>query len=205
MACSDEEYEILRSEFAYLTREHRLARRRTSILAVLFTIGVLVEISSHVRDAMAMSKGGEIGSVTTKGGNRDGFLRVRGITVVDERGTERVVIGAPLPDPILLGRRSKRGDPVSGILIFDAEGNERGGYGTGDRSRGAFLTLDQVGRAALILDVDDRGPIEFSFFDTDRNGVRIGSTPRGAYLSMTSGGKTSVLFPDSLFARGGSR
>lgn len=34
-----------------------------------------------------------------------GELRVRAITIVDEHGVERVKIAAPLPDPIVLGKR----------------------------------------------------------------------------------------------------
>src|SRR5262249_25046642 len=48
-------------------------------------------------------------------------LRVRGLVVVDENGTERVRIEAPLPDPIMLGKRIPRGGAVSGILLFDEE------------------------------------------------------------------------------------
>ena len=52
-----------------------------------------------------------------------GELRVRGLTVVDEHGVERVKIAAPLPDPITLGKRGWRDDPISGILVYDSRGN----------------------------------------------------------------------------------
>jgi len=71
------------------------------------------------------------------------MLTVKRIAVVDEKGTERVVIAAPLPDPLIRGKRIKRDGPVSGILIFDPKGNERGGYVTSDtEDLGALLTLD---------------------------------------------------------------
>jgi hypothetical protein len=70
-------------------------------------------------------------------------LTVKRLAVVDEKGTERVVIAAPLPDPIIQGKRVKRDGPASGILIFDPNGNERGGYVTSDtEDLGAFITLD---------------------------------------------------------------
>jgi hypothetical protein len=47
------------------------------------------------------------------------MLTVKRLAVVDEKGTERVVIAAPLPDPIIRGKRAKRDGPASGILIFD--------------------------------------------------------------------------------------
>ena len=71
-----------------------------------------------------------------------GELRVRGLTVVDEHGVERVKIAAPLPDPITLGKRGRWDDPIPGILIYDSRGNERGGYVTDNSVGNAFLTLD---------------------------------------------------------------
>ena len=72
-----------------------------------------------------------------------GILTVKRLAVVDDKGTERVVIAAPLPDPIVQGTRVKRDGPVSGMLIFDPKGNERGGYVTSDTGDlAAFITLD---------------------------------------------------------------
>jgi hypothetical protein len=72
-----------------------------------------------------------------------GVLTVKRLAVVDDKGTERVVIAAPLPDPIIQGTRVKRDGPVSGMLIFDPKGNERGGYVTSDTGDlAAFITLD---------------------------------------------------------------
>ena len=70
-------------------------------------------------------------------------LRVRRLAVVDEKGTERVVIAAPLPEPIIHGVKGRRDSPMSGILIYDPNGNERGGYATSDANDlSALLTLD---------------------------------------------------------------
>jgi len=70
-------------------------------------------------------------------------LIVKRLAIVDEKGTERVVIAAPLPDPIVMGKRVKRDGPASGILIYDPKGNERGGYVTSDtQDLAALLTLD---------------------------------------------------------------
>lgn len=70
-------------------------------------------------------------------------LKVRRLEVVDEKGVARVIIAAPLPEPIVNGKRTKRDTPMSGILIYDPKGNERGGYGTSDAADlSALLTLD---------------------------------------------------------------
>ena len=51
------------------------------------------------------------------------MLTVKRLAVVDEKGTERIVIAAPLPDPLIQGKRVKRDGPASGILKFDPKGN----------------------------------------------------------------------------------
>ena len=55
-------------------------------------------------------------------------LRVRQITVVDEKGTERMWIGAPVPDPIMHGKQLKRASAASGVILLDGHGDERGGF-----------------------------------------------------------------------------
>lgn len=76
----------------------------------------------------------------------DGVLEVRGLVVKDANGTPRVILGAPVPDPLKDGSPSPRLAPLSGLVILDHLGQERGGYGTasvGDYSE-AFLTLDDA-------------------------------------------------------------
>ncbi len=77
-------------------------------------------------------------------------LKLRSLTIVDEKGTPRVVLGAPLPD----AKYGKRPRPAAGILIFDETGAERGGYVTSDgKDAEAYLTLDNAagGQAAMLL------------------------------------------------------
>jgi hypothetical protein len=70
-------------------------------------------------------------------------LVVRRLAIVDAKGVERVVLSAPVPDAIVLGKRLKRDGQASGIILYDGAGNERGGYLTSDEdSNGAMLTLD---------------------------------------------------------------
>ncbi len=124
----------------------------------------------------------------------DSVLRVRELVIVDPNGTERVRIAAPLPEPIMMGRRSRRGSPVSGIIIYDAEGNERGGYVTGDVSRGAALTLDEVMRAAVHIGVEDRGEAHVSVSNGTGGLGLLGVTMNsGSYLVLSGEGEPTVL------------
>src|SRR5205085_6591431 len=86
-------------------------------------------------------------------------LVVHQLSIVDAHGIERVRIGAPLPDPITNGKRGKRDEPASGILIYDAKGNERGGYITDNGAGNALLTLDDGSGEdqVTIVSYSDRG------------------------------------------------
>jgi hypothetical protein len=124
----------------------------------------------------------------------DSVLVLRAISIVDARGVERVRIAAPLPDPIMLGRRFDRGESVSGILIFDSEGNERGGYIT-DESRGAALTLDEINRAAVHIATNDRGEAHVSLSNGRGGFAILGMRPSGTFLALY--GKRVAVVPDS--------
>lgn len=83
-------------------------------------------------------------------------LRLRSLTIVDEKGTPRLVLGAPLPEP----KYGKRPKPAAGVLIFDQTGAERGGYVTSDgEDAEAYLTLDNAagGQAAMLLANPQKG------------------------------------------------
>src|SRR5438067_1779338 len=53
------------------------------------------------------------------------IVRVRQLIVVDDTGAERVVIGAPLPDPLVMGERRRRRSPATGVQIKGPDGHER--------------------------------------------------------------------------------
>jgi hypothetical protein len=118
------------NNYQNLEQQMRALRRRVTGLAVALILAFgYVGLSSGVRDAEAQSIPQE--------------LTLRRLTIVDEKGLQRVVIAAPAPDPIVQGKREKRQGEIAGILIYDKDGNERGGYATAnDPSNGAMLTLD---------------------------------------------------------------
>jgi hypothetical protein len=88
-----------------------------------------------------------VGATVTGFEQAPGDLRVRSLTVVDERGVARVILAAPVPEPIVQGQRGRRRTPASGILLNGPDGNERGGYVTADIGGEAALSLDgQDGR-----------------------------------------------------------
>lgn len=127
----------------------------------------------------------------------DSVLRVRGLIVVDEKGTERVRIGAPLPDPLLLGKRLKRDGSISGILLMDGEGNERSGYFTSDEPGTVALTLDTVqGQTAQFLANDDYGA-NLQMRDQDHgHSVELYAVGNAPNLIITRAGKPLFQLPE---------
>ncbi|MDX1632962.1 MAG: hypothetical protein R3234_13915 [Thermoanaerobaculia bacterium] len=69
-------------------------------------------------------------------------LRVRRIDVVDENNVIRMTIAGVLPDPVVDGIQYRRSTPVSGIMVRDARGNERGGFGFNLSLDGPMIALD---------------------------------------------------------------
>ncbi len=56
-------------------------------------------------------------------------LKVRSLSIVDSSGVVRLILGAPLPNPIVEGKVKERRGAATGIIFNDASGNERGGFG----------------------------------------------------------------------------
>lgn len=127
----------------------------------------------------------------------DKILRVRGLAVVDENGTERVRIGAPLPEPIILGKRFSRGGPASGILLFDAEGNERSGYVTTDGYPNVLFTLDSLAQQHVLFMAEPDGSPSLMLWDAGGNAFQLTVTGESPRLKLTRGGKVVFEQPPS--------
>lgn len=96
---------------------------------------------------------------------------MNGMLVLDERGFDRVALGDSVPDPNI-GRRI---GPSTGVVINDAEGFERSGYGL----------LKVGGRDRMVLGLDDgRGEegVTLVVMDSGRAGLRVQDGSNGAYL-----------------------
>ena len=62
------------------------------------------------------------------------IIEARGLVIHDASGQPRVILGAPVPDPLSQGRsQGPRATALSGLILLGPDGSERGGYGTSDR------------------------------------------------------------------------
>jgi len=129
--------------------------------------------------------------------DKDGILHAGGVVVEDLNGVERVRLGAPLPDPMIHGVRQKRSGVISGLLISDAKGNERGGYVTADKSGEAFLSLDSEDSQQSLFLVNPGGGIHFDLGDQLGNSASLSVFPNGPRLILRKAKETVVELPAS--------
>lgn len=66
-------------------------------------------------------------------------IRTRGLIIVDEKGRDRIIMGAPVPDPPHIGKRIH---PAHGMIILDDKGYERFGVGIMDNTGQMAMGFD---------------------------------------------------------------
>lgn len=115
----------------------------------------------------------------------DNLLHLRGLVIEDANGVERVRLGGPLPDPMGAdGIRHKRTGTISGILISDAKGTERGSYVTADASNEAFLSLDSRTNQEVLLLANPEGGTNLDLYDAIGNELQATVFPEGPSLTL---------------------
>jgi hypothetical protein len=179
------------TDFAHLRRDvKRLERQcraqRLLLLALACIAGLAVSPIGHPRAVAAQSAQ-----------EKDGVLHVRGLVVEDSNGHERLRLGAPLPDPVIHGVRRKRSGSVSGLLISDANGNERGGFVTADASGEAFLGLDSEDEQKVLLLANPKGGVNFILTNNDGNSVQLTAFGNGPGLKLRKGDQIIAELPAS--------
>ena len=139
---------------------------------------------------------------SARASNTSKVLRVRELVVVDENGIERVIVGAPLPGQWENGkvntRRVERPFKQAGLLIYDKEGVERGGYVTEDTHDNALLTLDDKKRQEVLLVTGAEPTSSFRMWTAkDSLELRVDPDLNGPTLKMSRDGKTVLEQPQS--------
>lgn len=168
---TDSEAALLSEEVLRLERAYKI-HRITSAIACAATVGLVL---------MLLDKPSAVSASTP---DKDGILHVRGLVVEDSSGRERVHLGAPLPDPLFNGVRRHRSGEISGLLITDATGTERGGYVTADKSNEAFLSLDSQTDQQVLFLTNPGGGVNFDLFDQKGNEAAIRVFPDGPRFLM---------------------
>ncbi len=178
----DHIHEDLRSRLASLERRSRRLGWIVAVLTAVVVAGVIISLFEF--------QAAERRSAPPT----DGILKVRGLVVVDGGGVERVRIAAPLPDPLVLGKRFPRGGAISGILLSDEEGNERSGYVTSDGYPNVFFTLDGLARQHVLFIAEPQGDPTLRLWDRAGSfNLSIGAD--AASLKVVRGKETLLEVP----------
>jgi hypothetical protein len=123
-------------------------------------------------------------------------LSLRRLDIVDEKGASRVVLASPAPPPVRFGKVGRRDGTVSGVLLIDATGTERGGYVTSDGEDGnALLTLDAQGKQTVLLLAEPQGNTLFRIWDRDKGSLVMGASETGPFLNVRKGDQIFLSAP----------
>jgi hypothetical protein len=117
-------------------------------------------------------------------------LALRRLDIVDSHGVSRVILAAPLPPATAFGKVTGRSDRrISGILIADGTGTERGGYVTGDTDdANALLTLDAQGHQTVLLLAEPSGETLFRIWN-GKGSLVMGVSGKNPFLNVNQDGK----------------
>ncbi|MFZ6845228.1 hypothetical protein [Undibacterium sp. RuTC16W] len=114
-------------------------------------------------------------------------IKAKEIIVVDSMGSVRARLGGDLPDAIMAdGRVAKRGSKASGLILYDEQGIERGGYVTQDEGSNAMLTLDsKYSQVALFVAGPDESQASALKLWTKGSAIELRSDHNGSRLSIS--------------------
>lgn len=90
-------------------------------------------------------------------------ITARRIDIVGQDGTIRMTLSGETPAPIIDGIQYRRAFNVSGLILYDHKGSERGGFGVADLKDGsmAVLALDHPAMDAIGWRVAPDGAVSF--------------------------------------------
>jgi len=155
-----------------LTLERRL--RRTQFILVILASTLVAFVALAARHSLSLAASADdkilhlrglviedaeghprllLGVPTPEVAGRKRKEAVTGIVLLGPNGADRVVIAYPGIEPQVMGKVEKRSVAVAsaGLLINDADGNERAGFGVSDDGSRISLGLDYADRDALGL------------------------------------------------------
>lgn len=168
--------------------ERRLRRtQRTSLLASACLIAVLVAGFGARLDGNGAAPAATPDTLTA-----------RALIITDENGVGRVRLGAPLPDPIVGGETQPRIAPISGMLLYDADGEERAGFATADGdSAEVFIGLDSKEQQVALFLANAYDGANLQVFDAESNRIGMWAVGGSANMVVINDGETLFQLPDS--------
>lgn len=127
------------------------------------------------------------------------IIKVRGIVVVDSLGIERAILASHLPEAQRDGGRmysSRSQSSVSGLMLYDNEGLERGGYVTDDEYGNIFLTLDSKSDQTAMFLAEPQGATSIALWSRTGNKANFSVEDEGLYINLVDNGKNLKIVED---------
>lgn len=171
MAIADLEQRIHACEQENARLRKRIARQnRAWALGLLLVAGGGAIAGGSIKDAIFDS------------------VRAKEVVVVDGKGVVRARLSGDLPDAVMAGGHvSKRGSKAAGVMLYDEEGIERGGYVTQDVGSNVMLTLDSKYRqAALFVAGPDESQASAMGLWNKGGAIEMRSDGNGQRLTVTN-------------------
>lgn len=144
-------------------------------------------------------------------------ITVKRINVVNEDGTPAVIISNRdrIPPPVLDGQEFKRAVTASGIINYNADGNERGGIAVADNENLAmtamvldYMTMDAIGmissedletnKFSAILTVNDPDKDRRIGYGTNRMTLGTKNGNAGLIINSPDGKPRVIIEVDTL-------
>ncbi len=129
-----------------------------------------------------------IGAPAPDDGRRRKDAQTASIVVLGPDGADRLILGEE-PPVLVEGKAYPRIASAYGLLIHDAKGNERGGFGFLDNGR-AIMSLDRPGGDAVLLTANDQtgfAGLVINYQNPLGNyaeGVRLGTKNDSVWMSL---------------------
>ena len=126
-------------------------------------------------------------------------LTLQELVLVDANGVQRARIGGDLPNAVIDGKEVKRGSKVGGLILYDKDGIERGGYVTFDNGDNVALTLDSKKRQHALFAAGPDGAVALQLWDKGQL-VELRADENGARLTQTVNERVNYQVPTTRIA-----
>ncbi len=123
-------------------------------------------------------------------------LKAKALIIVDEKGIERVRIAGTMPNAVINGKEVKRGDSAAGVMLYDQDGQERGGYLTFGNGHVA-LTLDSKKQQTALFVAGPDGGTALQMW-ADKTSIELRSDSDGSRFTATKDGKVMLQQPNNI-------
>lgn len=146
--------------------------------------------------ALLTVAGGAVATGSTGTASFDS-IRTHEVEIIDRQGVVRARLGGDLPDGTAAdGRVLSRGSKAAGMIIYDEQGLERGGYVTQDTGSNAMLTLDSKHAQSVLLVAGPDGQQASALrLWTRDSAIELRSDSAGSRLTTFGDGKVTFQQP----------